>query len=244
MNGPLEPVLAATVIVLRPAASRRFEVLLTRRPEGMAFCGGMVCFPGGSLRNEDCGDGIFSRSRGLTRNEARAIVGAHFSPRRALGLWITALRELFEEVGILLAADEAGRLVTGSPERDARLAQKRSATAAQSADFLSILESENLFCDLARLCYFSHWQTPARDPIRFDTRFFLAELPPDQTPLACSDEVAYCRWLTPDRALQLFARGELPMIVPTFASLRTLADFDTIESVFKEFAVERIKTPT
>jgi 8-oxo-dGTP pyrophosphatase MutT (NUDIX family) len=202
----------------------------------MAFCGSMVCFPGGRLTKEDCSDAICRRSRGLTRDEARAILGAHFSPRRALGLWIAAVRELFEEVGILLATDADGALVTGDPERDARLTQKRLALAAESATFLSILQSENLVCDLARLSYFSHWQT-ARDPIRFDTRFFLAELPPDQTPPASSREVAHSRWLTPDQALQLFARGELPMIVPTFASLRTLADFDTIESVFKEFAV-------
>jgi 8-oxo-dGTP pyrophosphatase MutT (NUDIX family) len=239
MSEIADPVQAASVIVLRPAVPRRFEVLLTRRPEGMAFCGGMYCFPGGTVRNEDCSDAVVNRSRGLTPSEARTIVGAHFSPRRALGLWIAALRELFEEVGILIAVDENGRPAGSNPERNAKLAQKRPALAAESVSFLSILQSENLFCDTARLAYFSHWQTPARDPIRFDTRFFLAELPPDQTPLACSYEVAQSQWLTPDDALRCFAQGELPMIIPTFASLRTLADFDTIESLFKEFAYRK-----
>lgn len=71
--------------------------------------------------------------------------------------------------------------------------------------------------------------------MRFDTHFFIAALPEDQTPLATSDEIAHSIWLTPDRAMQMFQAGNLPMIFPTFAALRTLADFETLESVFKEF---------
>jgi 8-oxo-dGTP pyrophosphatase MutT (NUDIX family) len=235
MSETSDPVQAATVIVLRAAEPEGFEVLLTRRPPGMAFLGGMYCFPGGTVRNEDCSEAIFSRARGPTPQQARTIVGAHFSPRRALGIWIAAVRELFEEVGILLAVDENGRAMAAGRERKARLAQKQSALADRSVSFLSVLESEDLFCDTARLIYFSHWQTPARDPIRFNTRFFLAKSPEDQTPLPSSYEVAEARWVTPEHALKLFARGELPMIIPTFASLRTLADFDNIESVFREF---------
>jgi hypothetical protein len=85
------------------------------------------------------------------------------------------------------------------------------------------------------LAYFSHWQTPAQASIRFDTRFFLAALPDDQTPFCASEEVVHSLWLTPDRALKRFDRGELPMIFPTFTSLRTLADYETLEMVLKEF---------
>jgi hypothetical protein len=70
--------------------------------------------------------------------------------------------------------------------------------------------------------------------VRFDTRFFLAVLPEDQTPLATSEEVIHSVWLTPEAAMQRCARGELPMIFPTFASLRTLADFNNVESVVAE----------
>ena len=76
--------------------------------------------------------------------------------------------------------------------------------------------------------------------MRFDTRFFLAALPADQSPLPTSPEVAHSLWLTPDRALQLFSKDELPMIFPTFASLRTLADFETLESVFREFRIAKV----
>ena len=71
--------------------------------------------------------------------------------------------------------------------------------------------------------------------MRFDTRFFIAVLPEGHTPLPTSYEVAHSVWLTPDRAMQLFNRNELPMIFPTFASLRTLADFDTLASLLREF---------
>lgn len=223
---------AATVILLRPTQARGFEVLLTRRPAGMAFLGGMYCFPGGTLRREDCSDRMLARSRGLTPNDARAIVGAQFSPRMALGLWLAAIRELFEEVGILLATGTAGERIVLDKTR---ITEIHSALLAKTASFQTLLEKERLLCDTARLAYFSHWQTPADVALRFDTHFFVAALPEDQTPLATSSEVVHSLWLTPDYALQLVGKAELPIIFPTFATLRTLADFDSLDGILKEF---------
>jgi len=175
------------------------------------------------------------RCHGLTANEARKIVGAHFAPQQALGIWIAAIRELFEEVGILLAVSENGERVEVKPNDRLRLAEKHAELLEKSLSFQAILETEKLLCDAAGLAYFSHWQTPSQYSMRFDTRFFVAALPEDQTPLSISYEVAHSLWLTPDRALDLFARNELPMIFPTFASLRTLADFESLESVLSEF---------
>lgn len=223
---------AATVILLRPGPSHGFEVLLTRRPATMKFLGGMFCFPGGTVRDEDCSDAMLRCARGLTPTQARDIVGAHFAPRKALGLWLAAIRELFEEVGILVGSRVSGEwLGLGQ----AQLGRMHSALIEKALSFHALLENENLLCDTDRLHYFSHWQTPADVTTRFDTRFFLTALPEDQTPLATSSEVAHTLWLTPDQALQLFNKSELPMIFPTFASLRTLADFDTLDSVMREF---------
>jgi 8-oxo-dGTP pyrophosphatase MutT (NUDIX family) len=235
MTPEQKPKQAATVILLRPAVPAGFEVFLTRRPDGMAFLGGMYCFPGGSVRREDCSEGMVRRCHGLTGNDARKIIGAHFAPQQALGLWIAAVRELFEEVGILLAVNEDEEQVTVKSNRKLRLAEKHAALLGKSLNFQAILESEKLRCDAASLAYFSHWQTPLQFSIRFDTRFFIAALPKDQTPLSTSYEVAHSLWLTHDRELQLYNREELPMIFPTFASLRTLADFESLESVLSEF---------
>jgi len=230
-----KPRLAATVILLRAAEPRGFEVFLTRRPEGMAFLGGMYCFPGGTLRTEDFSDAMLSRSAGMTPDQAQKIIGAEFAPRQALGLWIATIRELFEEAGILLAVNRMGERILANTGLASRLTEKHARLLGETLSFYSVLESEGLFCDLAALAHFSHWQTPAQVSMRFDTHFFLAALPANLTPLAASPEVAHSVWLTADAALRLFSRNELPMIFPTFASLRTLADFDSLASLLKEY---------
>ena len=171
----------------------------------------------------------------MTPNQARKIIGAQFSPPEALGLWVAAVRELFEEVGVLLAVDELGHSLSGVAPQAERLSVKHERLIAKSLDFLALLKSEGLRCDLRTLAPFSYWQTPARFSMRFDTRFFIAALPEGQVPMTTSYEVAHSLWLTPERAMKLFADKELPMIFPTFAALRTLADFQTLESVFEEF---------
>lgn len=226
---------AATVILLRPGQTRGMEVLLTRRPAEMAFLGGMYCFPGGTMERDDFSTAILRRCLGLAPAAARKVIGAHFSPQEAVGLWVTAIRELYEEIGILLAITADGTMAMMDPDLNRSLAEKHRALLAQRLSFQALLEAENLYCDTTQLAYFSHWRTPSQFRVRFDTRFFLASVPAEHYPLAASPEVADSLWLTPDRALQRFAQGTLPMIFPTFASLRTLADFDSLESLFAEF---------
>lgn len=227
---------AATVLLLRPAEPNGFEVLLTRRPNKMAFLGGMYCFPGGAIRKDDCSAPMLRLCYGLSPRDARRLIGAHLSPSEALGFWIAAVRELFEEVGVLLAVDPSGQPWPGTRQRRLNLFDKHAALLQKKLSFGSLLESENLLCDASRLVHFSHWQTPQQSSIRFDTRFFLATLPENQTPLPASPEVAHIFWVTPDRALELFIKNELPLIFPTFASLRTLADFDSLEAVLREYS--------
>jgi 8-oxo-dGTP pyrophosphatase MutT (NUDIX family) len=235
VNQKAKPRQAATVILMRDAYPKGFEVFLTRRPDGMPFLGGMYCFPGGAVTKDDCAVRTIERCRGLAPEQARKIVGAQFSPRQALGFWVAAIRELFEEIGILLAVNSSGARVAASGRDPRRLSEKHRAFLERTLSFAGLLESADLYCDLASLAYMSHWQTPAQNPLRFDTRFFIAALPQDQTPLETSEEVTHSIWLTPELAMQRYGRGELPMIFPTFTSLRTLADFETLEDVMKEF---------
>lgn len=234
MSEKAKPRHAATVILLRVAEPKRLEVFLTRRPDEMPFLGGMYCFPGGAVSKEDSAPRMIKRCRGLTAEQARKIAGAQFSPSQALGFWVAAVRELFEEVGILLAVDSRGTRIDKT--NASGFAEKHRALLDKSLSFFSLLENEDLYCDLSSLGYLSHWQTPVQNSLRFDTRFFVAALPQDQRPLATSAEVTHSVWLTPELAMQRYARGELPMIFPTFTSLRTLADFESVEAVMKEFA--------
>jgi 8-oxo-dGTP pyrophosphatase MutT (NUDIX family) len=206
----------------------------------MPFLGGMYCYPGGAVGKQDFSSRMIERSIGLSGGQARKIMGAHLVPQQALGFWIAAVRELFEEVGILLAMHESGERFPKSQPHARRLLEKHRALLDKSTSFISLLERNDLRCDLASLVYFSHWQTPSQVSLRFDTRFFVALLPEEQTPLESSYEVSHSLWLAPERAMQLHQRGELPLIFPTFVSLRTLADFDTLESVFEEFRTNTI----
>jgi 8-oxo-dGTP pyrophosphatase MutT (NUDIX family) len=225
--------LAATVILLRPVEANGFEVFLTCRADSKAFLGGMYSFPGGALREEDSSAAMLRFCYGVSPVAARKIIGAQFSPAQALGLWIAAIRELFEETGILLAINQSGQPWATDPKIPAGRREAQNALG-----FRSLLESKGLLCDASRLAYFSHWQTSEKIAIRFDTYFFLAILPQDQTPFLTSPEVAHSLWLTPDRALELFAEDKLPMIFPTFASLRTLANFESLNGVLKEYGAD------
>jgi 8-oxo-dGTP pyrophosphatase MutT (NUDIX family) len=223
---------AATVILVRPAVHGEFEVLLTRRPSEMAFLGGMYVFPGGTVRKEDYSVTTLRRCRPPSQERAERILGNHRTPEQSLGHRVAGIRELFEEVGVILCVTEAGEPLDAEASRvKERLAVQRQALLQQAISFQALLESEGLLLDTARLAYFSHWVTPEVFSIRFDTRFYLALLPVNQNPLSRSHEVTHSLWITPDTGLDLCQRSQLPMIFPTFASLRTLADFESLESL-------------
>jgi 8-oxo-dGTP pyrophosphatase MutT (NUDIX family) len=237
MSAASGPRSAATVILLRAAEGGGLEVFLTRRPDRMDVLGGAYVFPGGTLTGDDLSERSLKRCVGLSRQQAQQLLGAHLKPGLALGYWVAAIRELFEEVGVLLAATESGEpLAMRDRRRKDALIQMRAELIEGRLAFHEILESEELYCDVKRLAYFSHWQTPAEFSARFDTRFFVAAFPPDQVPLETSEEVAHGLWVAPERAMQLYAQHKLPMIFPTYACLRTLADFDSIESLLVEYA--------
>jgi recombination protein RecT len=234
MNGLDQPTPAATVILLRDVEPSGFEVFLTRRLEKMPFPGGMYGFPGGTVITEDCSAAMLSRCDGLAPDIARKILGARFTPQEALGFWVAGIRELFQKVGILLAIDKAGRPWT--PERAEKgAASQRASLLENRFSFRSLLEKEGLFCDTAKLIYFSHWEIAVSSSACLDARFFLAALPRNQILLPQSSKDIHGFWLTPDQALKRFAQDELPMIFPTFTSLRTLADFESSESLLSEY---------
>lgn len=230
---------ALSVILLRPAQPQGFEVFIAHHPDQPPLLGERNSFPGGSIQKSDRTEAILRRCRGLSGEKARKILGAHLAPSEALGFWIAAIRTLFQDVGVFYAITENGEPAGLDAELNARLLQARTARRDGAQDFPALMERENLFCDAAKLAYFSHWQTAPDVSRGFEMRFFLAAMRDDQTPIASATERTHGSWLAPDRALQLFGRGELPMAFATFASLRTLADFGNVESVLKEFQRER-----
>lgn len=230
---------ASTVILVRPEASGKFEIFMTRRPAEMNFMGGIYVFPGGSVEEEDYSEGMLQRCRGLSRTEAQQMLGGKLSPELSMGHSVAAVRELFEETGILLSVSENGEPVdTRRETMKHRLADKRESLVEGNIDFRSLLESEGLYCDLSRPVYFSHRVTPEQRTFRFDTRFYLAHLPEHQSPLAYSQEVTESLWLTPEQALRHAEADGFPMMPPTLVALRTLAGFGSWKNLRAQYPLE------
>ena len=219
---------ASTVVLARPGHGDGFEIFMNRRPEKMDTYAGVYVFPGGRVENADWSPAMLQFVQGLTPVEAQQILSSELPPERCLGHWVAAVRELFEEAGIQLFGPQGGALpeLTGNGFFD-RLAEKRSALQRGKIDLPSLLESEQLVCDLQQLSYFFHRITPDHYPVRFDTRFYIAALPPSQSPLHTSEEVSESLWVTPQQALELHESGSFPMMPPTLAVLRTLVSHET-----------------
>ena len=219
------PRFASTVVLLRPDENESFEILLTRRPPEMRFLGGFYVFPGGTVHKEDYSARILEHCRGVSGDEAREILGNRHDPQVAIGHWIAAIRELFEEVGVLLCESESGGPIDLRDETTKeRFEIKRQAIVRDSLAFGEFLKSERLYCDLSRLIYFFHRVTPAIYSMRFDTSFYLAALPAHQKPLSRSEEVTHSLWIKPALALSQIDRYDFPVLPPTTTVLKDLAE--------------------
>jgi 8-oxo-dGTP pyrophosphatase MutT (NUDIX family) len=230
------PRCASTVVLVRPDENGGFDVLLTRRPDGMRFLGGFYVFPGGTVHESDYAPAVLRRCRGISGEAARRILDNRHEPEEALGHWVAVLRELFEEVGVLLCVDENGQEAeVNNPAVKQRIERARQAIVREDLDFAVFLESESLFCDLARAVYFDHWVTPAIYSMRFDTRFFIAVAPPKQKPLIRSEEVTHSLWIRAEDALARIDRHDFPILPPTTTVLQRLAHLATWERLCAEF---------
>jgi 8-oxo-dGTP pyrophosphatase MutT (NUDIX family) len=233
MSDVAVPSKASTVIVARAKSEGGFEVLITRRHQQLQFLGGYSVFPGGGMETADYSERMLSRCRGVSRPEAQEKLGRDMSPDMALGHWVAAVRELFEETGVHFFVDQDN--ADASLHVQERLAEKRLDLSEGRLGLAQLLESEQLFCDLSRLTYLFHRITPEKYHVRFDTRFYLAAMPANQSPLMSSEEVAESLWLAPDMALDQSQSGTLLMMPPTIIALRTLAEhnsWDTLRATF------------
>ena len=157
----VRPRFASTVVLVRPDENGGFEVLLTRRPEEMRFLGGFYVFPGGTVHAADYSQKMLERCRGISGAQAQKILAGHHEPGEALGHWVAVVRELFEEVGVLLCVNEKGEAIQfNDAAENRRIELARRAIVAGETDFGDFLRSENLFCELNKMMYFDHWVTP------------------------------------------------------------------------------------
>lgn len=220
-TAPARP--ASTVVLLRPSAAR-FDVFLVRRHESTTFMGGAHVFPGGRVDPHD----RLAQPREICDGVDAAVARmANLEPMDAVGYYVAAVRELFEEAGVLLARDAAGaRFAPG----DERWRAHRAALSARTMTLADLAARERIRLALDTLAPFAHWITPEEETLRFDVRFFMAVLPSGQEPSHDHGEMSEGVWLDPAAAVGQCRRDAIALPPPTWTTLRMLERLASVET--------------
>ena len=215
---------ASTVLLLRDS-DRGVEVFMERRHIQSDFVGGAYVFPGGRVDPEDRVDEALCH--GLTDREASARLALE---EGGLTFYVAAIRECFEEAGVLLAYDRDGRILDFSDRPvEQHFERLRAELNAGRQSLLDIAAAESLTLATDRISYWAHWITPEGQPRRYDTRFFVARAPGNQTAGHDDHELTSSAWVTAGEALEHGRRKEWMIIFPTIRNLQKLAAFRTAD---------------
>ncbi|WP_347059152.1 NUDIX hydrolase [Blastococcus sp. HT6-30] len=217
-----EPKQAATVLLLRDGAPG-LEVYLLRRTKGMPFAGGMTAYPGGGVDPRD-GDTEIGWAGPAPAQWATAF---GCDERTARELVCAAVRETFEEAGVLLAGlPDGGGVVPSVSGNDWE--EQRQALLSRELSLAGLLADRGLVLRSDLLRPFAHWITPPVEPRRYDTKFFAAALPVGQEARDVSGEADEAAWLSPAAALAELDAGTRPMLPPTSHTLGQLTAFPDV----------------
>ncbi|WP_228978019.1 NUDIX hydrolase [Streptomyces sp. DH12] len=211
---------AATVLLLRDAGDAT-EVHMLRRRASMAFAGGAYAYPGGSV---DPRDEHPVRWAGPSPADWAARLGVA-TAAEAQAVVCAAVRETFEEAGVLLAGPTPDSVVGDTTGDDWEAA--RAALVARELSFAEFLDARNLVLRSDLLGAWARWITPEFEPRRYDTWFFVAALPTGQRTRNASTEADRTVWIRPAEAAAGYDRGDLLMMPPTIATLRSLTAYGT-----------------
>lgn len=189
---------------------------MVRRNPRSVFVPGAYVFPGGQVDAADAARAVLDRATGPTDETADDMLGAPDARR----FWVAAVRESFEEAGVLLARARDGH-TPFEPSADARrsLADARTRLLAGQTDLAAVLDAHDALLDLGALVPFARWITPVGAPRRFDTWFFVAAAPDGHAYEHDDDEMVASEWVHPDAALARARSGEIELIYPTIRSL-------------------------
>ncbi len=230
---PVTPEPAATVILVREKqgsqeAGQGIEVFLTRRQDDLAFLGGYHVFPGGKLDKRDCAKDTIESCGELGKDPEGLMVPGGHPPDESIAYYVAAIRELFEEAGVILAYDADGKIITGHDEQLwKRLREARQKIHRREMCMTDMMKEEVLTYALDRLVWLSRWVTPATSPRRFDTQFFVARLPKGQKPAPYKEEISDSGWISPQDAINMWRERKIRIIPPTLASLDALVKYES-----------------
>ena len=226
---PAPPRDAATVILLRPADTTPFEVLLLRRTGRAGFLANALVFPGGRVDPADAAHAEHLLEPAGGPEQAAHRLGEPVERLDvARALWVAAMRETFEEAGVLLGASP--------PPDETTLQSMRAELNEGRLDFGAVLTRLQVRLDPTRLQYVARWITPEIEPKRFDTRFFLARVASDQAASHDDRETTQSAWVSPSEIVAECDAGRASLAPPTYRILETLARQPSIDAVFESRA--------
>lgn len=236
------PVDSSSIVLVRDAGAglvadggAALEVFMLERHLQSDFAGGAYVFPGGKL---DPADRTLPADRWAGQDPVAWTdrLGVD-TPEDALGLMVAAVRETFEEAGVLLGTRRGEPVTADDLAGDSFLeARRRMASRDERWDWTGWLAEEDVVLDLSALALWSWWVTPEGLHRRYDTRFFVAVVPPEQVAALAHDEVEMTasRWTTPRAALDAAEAGEVTVIYPTRKNLEALAAYADVEALWTE----------
>jgi len=226
---------AATVVLLRDTDAGP-EAYLLRRVSSMAFAAGMHVFPGGSVDPRD--EALpAERWSGPTAAQWAPVLTADEPLARALVC--AAVRETFEESGVVLAGPDGSSVVADTT--DDRWERDRQALLDRSLSLAELLAQRELVLRADLLRPWAHWITPDSEPRRFDTRFFVAVLPTGQRTRDVGGEADAVEWLRPQAALDRAAAGEVGLLPPTAFTLAELSAYDDVAAILDAASARDIR---
>lgn len=229
---PVPPRPASAVVLARELRGGGIEVFMVRRHVRSEFVPDAYVFPGGSVSQSDI---EAERTSDLCSPvpEGAMALGAGFR--------VAALRECFEEAGVLLARRRDTTLAI-APEDVERFAAYRDGVYQQTVTMEGIAQREELVLATGELLHWAHWITPEALPKRFDTHFFLAPMPAGQEAAHDRLETTAGAWITPERALARFADGDFPLVFATIHQLQALEGLASVADARRRFAGLPVRT--
>jgi 8-oxo-dGTP pyrophosphatase MutT (NUDIX family) len=222
------------VILIRPSKDGDWEIFLARRHQKQTFMAGAYVFPGGQLEETDNNPQLKNYIKTAdVFDPCRLLQDSSLPGEKALGFFIAAIRETFEEAGILLGGKTTGNFVSFHDEKVLkRFNDYRHQLNASQITLAEIAQKEKISFFPDALIPYAHWITPEFEKKRFSTRFFLAKLPPNQTPVADAIELTKSLWVTPQEALEMHREQKIILMPPTFKTIEELSAFRDIDELF------------
>ncbi len=225
------PLPAATIVLLRDDPEEGLEIFMVVRHHQIDFASGALVFPGGKIDEQDADPALEAYCDGADPDPVMR------------AMQIGAIREAFEEAGVLLAREaESRQLVSG--ERLATLEHYRTSLHSGEVSLKAFLDAEQLRLACDALVRFAHWVTPDMMPKRFDTHFFIARAPEDHVLLHDGHESVDSVWIRPQQVLSDAAAGQRTVIFPTLRNVEKLAEAATVDAAITAAEAQPIVTVT